>query len=135
MRVSPTLLVVVLAVVVVSCGSTDLTTPSSVVVADSPSSSSATSAAGLLVNEGYSQAVEDALGDVYGGDVADLLRGFCREALCSVDYAIIDSTTPSLFGAAVTVRFDTWDGPVTTTISVGSFEGRLSIGSLPPTSP
>jgi hypothetical protein len=90
-------------------------------------------AARLLVNEGYTQDVEDALGDVYGEDVADLLRDYCRTALCSGEYTIVRSTTPHLYGAAVEVLFDTPDGPVTGTISVGSFEGHLSIGSLPPT--
>ena len=93
------------------------------------------SAARLLVNEGYSQNVEDALGHVYGEDVADLLRDFCRTALCSANYTILRSTTPHLYGAVVEVQFDTPDGPITDTISVGSFEGQLSIGSLPPAAP
>lgn len=93
------------------------------------------SAATLLVNEGYSQDVQDALGDVYGEEVADLLRDFCRTALCNANYTILRSTTPHLFRAVVEVQFDTRDGPIADTISVGSFEGQLSIGSLPPTAP
>ena len=91
-------------------------------------------AAGLLVNEGYSQEVEEALGDVYGEDVTELLRDYCRTAICDTAYTIIGSTTPQLFGAVVEVQFDTPEGTVAA-ISVGSFEGQLSIGSLPPTAP
>ncbi|MDA3040992.1 MAG: hypothetical protein O3C27_15975, partial [Actinomycetota bacterium] len=66
------------------------------------------SGAGLLVNEGYTQEVADALGDVYSGDaeVAELLRDYCRRALCAVGYTIVGSDTPSLFRAEVTVRID-----------------------------
>ena len=92
-------------------------------------------AAGLLVNEGYTQEVEDALGDVYDDDVAELLRRYCRRALCAADATIAGIMSAGLYRAEVEVRFETPDGPVTGTISVGSFEGHLSIGSLPPVSP
>lgn len=91
-------------------------------------------AAGALVNEGYSQAVEEALGDVYTGDVPTLLERYCASALCQTEFSIIETGSTGLFSAEVLVRFDRPGGPVESALTVMSFEGVLSIGSLPPTS-
>lgn len=89
-------------------------------------------AAGLLINEGTTQEVEDALGDLFESNPAQLLKAYCRQALCDASYRIVGSSTPHLFGAEVTVEFDGPSGPVVDTISVTMFEGQLSIGSVPP---
>jgi len=87
----------------------------------------------LMVNEGASSEVEQRLPDLWNASApADVFEPFCQTAMCGAAYEILDSEATSTLSRTYRVRFASSDGPVTVDMPVDMFEGKLSIGQLPP---
>ena len=86
----------------------------------------------LVVNEGASSELQRRLPDLWDSPPADVLEPFCETVMCGAAYEILDSEATSALTRTYQVRFAGSEGPVTVDMPVDMFEGRLSIGQLPP---
>ena len=91
-------------------------------------------ASSLLINEGWSQDVEDQLGlsDENLGEAPALLEQYCADALCSAPFELISVERDGPRISAVVVELESQTGTVEWRARLGQFEGMYSISELPP---
>jgi hypothetical protein len=89
-------------------------------------------AASFLVNEGFSEEVEERLGDLFSDPPDRLFSEFCTTAACGAPYTIGDTVALDEWSRTYRVVFETTDGPVPIDIRTGAFEGNVTAGNLPP---